>query len=119
MQADRRQSEGQQNACNGEDRAISEADARHAPHVTPAGREPAIGRIKRHFAESVARRHERTRPLLGFSFGCHPSSPLGRPPSPKLAQWLGYAPIIGNANSSATDALDTFAIKRSADAEVR
>ena len=66
LQADLRQSYRQKKAGNGEDRAISEADARHAPHVAPAGREPAIGRIEGHFPNGVGRRHKRTRPLLGF-----------------------------------------------------
>ena len=66
LQADLRQSDRQDKAGNGEDRAISEADLRNAPHVAPAGREPAIGRIEGHFPNGVGRRHKRTRPLLGF-----------------------------------------------------
>ena len=66
LQADLRQSDRQDKAGNGEDRTISEADARNAPHVAPAGREPAIGRIEGHFPNGVGRRHKRTRPLLGF-----------------------------------------------------
>ena len=118
MQADLRQSDRQQKACNGEDRAISEADARHAPHVTPAGGEPAIGRIKGTLRRAWPGATNGRAPCLASAFGLVSAavillSPLGRLPSQASEpHGLSYASLIDNANSSATDALDKFAIKR-------
>jgi hypothetical protein len=53
LRADPRQSDRQQKAGSGEDRAISEADARYAPHVAPSSRKPAIRRIEGHLTNDV------------------------------------------------------------------